>query len=143
MDFHWAPEYRAFRDELRAFIREWRTPELLREYAETYGGGGDRIARFHRAIDERGWMRMCWPVEVGGGGRDMLYQYVFVEEMEYWGMPYGNLHLDRAVAAGLRLRGPEAGLPAGHLPGRAVLRPRLQRAERGDGPGGAAHPGRA
>ena len=36
-------------------------------------------------------MRMCWPVEVGGGGRDTLYQYIFVEEMEYWGMPYGNL----------------------------------------------------
>lgn len=115
MDFHWAPEYRAFRDELRAFIREWRTPELLREYAETYGGGGDRIARFHRAIDERGWMRMCWPVEVGGGGRDMLYQYVFVEEMEYWGMPYGNLTFT-SIAPALLAFGSEAQKQA-YLPG--------------------------
>ena len=91
MDFRWSPEHVAFRESLRAFIREWRTPELLQEYAETYGGGGERIGAFHRAIDERGWMRMCWPVEVGGGGRDTLYQYIFVEEMEYWGMPYGNL----------------------------------------------------
>ena len=91
MDFSWSAEHVAFRDALRAFIREWRTPELLKEYAETYGGGGERIGAFHRAIDERGWMRMCWPAEVGGGGRDMLYQYIFVEEMEYWGMPYGNL----------------------------------------------------
>jgi alkylation response protein AidB-like acyl-CoA dehydrogenase len=36
-------------------------------------------------------MRMCWPKQVGGGGRSMLYHYLFVEEMEYWGMPYGNL----------------------------------------------------
>jgi alkylation response protein AidB-like acyl-CoA dehydrogenase len=91
MDFDWEPEYTAFRAELRAFVREWRTPELLREYAESYGAPGPRIRAFHRALDERGWMRMCWPEEVGGGGRSMLFHYVFVEEMEYWGMPYGNL----------------------------------------------------
>ena len=91
MDYTWEPEFVAFREELRAFIGEWRTPELLREYAETYGGGGERIGAFHRAIDERGWMRMCWPEAVGGGGRSMLYHYLLVEEMEYWGMPYGNL----------------------------------------------------
>ena len=91
MDFAWEAEYREFRDALRSFIREWRTPELLAEYAETYGGAGPRIRAFHEAIDERGWMRMCWPEEVGGAGKDMLYQFVFVEEMEYWGMPYGNL----------------------------------------------------
>ena len=32
MDFRWDPEHIAFRDELRAFIKEWRTPELLEEY---------------------------------------------------------------------------------------------------------------
>jgi alkylation response protein AidB-like acyl-CoA dehydrogenase len=91
MEFEWDAEYVDFRDELRTFIGEWRTPELLAEYAATYGGGGALIQRFHQAIDERGWMRMCWPKEVGGDGRNMLYQYIFVEEMEYWGMPYGNL----------------------------------------------------
>ena len=91
MDFTWEPEYAAFRAALREFIREWRTPELLREYAESYGAPGPRIRAFHRALDERGWMRMCWPEEVGGSGRSMLFHYVFVEEMEYWGMPYGNL----------------------------------------------------
>ena len=34
---------------------------------------------------------MCCPVENGGEGRNPLYQYIFVEEMEYFGMPYGNL----------------------------------------------------
>ena len=91
MDFVWEPEYAQFRAGLRAFVREWRTPELLREYAESYGAPGPRIRAFHRALDERGWMRMCWPKEVGGGGRSMLFHYLFVEEMEYWGMPYGNL----------------------------------------------------
>jgi len=91
MEFEWTSEHVAFREELRHFIREWRTPELLAEYAKTYGGPGPLIGRFHDAINERGWMRMCWPREYGGEGRSMLYQYIFVEEMEYWGMPYGNL----------------------------------------------------
>ena len=91
MEFEWDAEYAEFRRELRAFILEQRNPELLAEYAATYGGGGELITAFHEKLDERGWMRMCWPVENGGEGRNMLYQYLFVEEMEYFGMPYGNL----------------------------------------------------
>jgi alkylation response protein AidB-like acyl-CoA dehydrogenase len=107
VDFGWEPEYPAFRAELRAFIGEWRTPELFQEYAERYGAPGPLIRAFHRALDERGWMRMCWPVEVGGGGRSMLYHYLFVEEMEYWGMPYGNLTFT-SVAPTLAAFGSEA-----------------------------------
>lgn len=107
MDFGWEPEYAAFRAELREFILEWRSPELFQEYAERYGAPGPLIRAFHRALDERGWMRMCWPVEVGGGGRSMLYHYLFVEEMEYWGMPYGNLTFT-SVAPTLAAFGSEA-----------------------------------
>jgi alkylation response protein AidB-like acyl-CoA dehydrogenase len=107
MEFQWEPEHIAFRDELRAFIQEWRTPELLKEYAKTYGGGGEQIARFHEAIGERGWMRMCWPVAAGGEGRDMLYHFLFIEEMEYWGMPYGNLTFT-SIAPTLAAYGTEA-----------------------------------
>ena len=91
MDFEWEPEHRAFLAELRAFIREWRTPELLAEYSATYGAGGPELSRFRAALEAKGWARMCWPVEQGGQGRNLLYQFLFVEEMEYWGMPYGNL----------------------------------------------------
>jgi alkylation response protein AidB-like acyl-CoA dehydrogenase len=115
MNFEWEPEYTEFRDELRAFIAEWRTPELLQEYAETYGGGGQRIRAFHDALDERGWMRMCWAPEVGGEGRSMLYHYIFVEEMEYWGMPYGNLTFT-SIAPSIQAFGDEAQKQA-YLPG--------------------------
>ena len=115
MDFEWHPEHESFRDDLRAFIQEWRTPELLQEYAETYGGSGDRIRRFHEAIGEKGWMRMCWPKEVGGEGRSMLFHFIFVEEMEYWGMPYGNLTFT-SVAPTLAQFGTEAQKQA-YLPG--------------------------
>jgi alkylation response protein AidB-like acyl-CoA dehydrogenase len=91
MNFEWEPEYRDFRQEVRRFIEQWRTPALLEEYAATYGADGPELRKFRDALGEKGWMRMCWPVEHGGEGRNPLYQFIFVEEMEYWGMPYGNL----------------------------------------------------
>ena len=91
MDFEWEQEYRDFRAEVRRFIEDWRTPELLEEYARTYGADGPLLRQFRDALAARGWMRMCWPESDGGQGRNLLYQFIFVEEMEYWGMPYGNL----------------------------------------------------
>jgi alkylation response protein AidB-like acyl-CoA dehydrogenase len=91
MEFGWPREYLEFRDEIVAFIHEWRTPELLAEYFGGEGAPGPAIRSFQAALDQRGWMRLGWPVEYGGGGRDPLYQFIFIETMEYWGMPYGNL----------------------------------------------------
>jgi len=102
MEFGWDSELLAFRDELTAFIRAWRTPELLDEYRASHGGRGPLTAKFQDALLERGWMRMCWPVEYGGLGRDPLYQFVFIETMEYWGMPDGNLTYTSIAPALLR-----------------------------------------
>ena len=65
---------------------------------------------------------MCWPKEQGGEGRNLLYQFIFVEEMEYLGMPYGNLTYT-SIAPSIQHFGSEdqkAALPARHLPGRAT-----------------------
>jgi alkylation response protein AidB-like acyl-CoA dehydrogenase len=91
MDFQWDREHLDFRDEVEAFVEEWRTPELLAEYERGEGAPGPLIRRFQKALDERGFLRLCWPAEYGGGERDPLYQFILVEAMEYWGMPYGNL----------------------------------------------------
>ena len=106
MDFGWNREHLAFREEVRAFIRAWRTPALLEEYGRLHGGQGPEIRRLHAALEERGYMRMCWPVEDGGLGRDPLYQFHFIEEMDYWGMPYGNLTFT-SIAPALRAHGSE------------------------------------
>ncbi|HPG26923.1 MAG TPA: acyl-CoA dehydrogenase family protein, partial [Myxococcota bacterium] len=91
MDFRWPDEYLAFRDEVESFIHEWRTPELAAEMREREGAAGPLTREYYKALQEKGWMRMCWPVEMGGEGRDPLYQFILVETMEYWRMPYGNL----------------------------------------------------
>jgi alkylation response protein AidB-like acyl-CoA dehydrogenase len=115
LDFRWAPEFLAFRDELAEFVAQWRTPELLEEYRTGHGSVGTNIRRFQEAIDARGWSRMCWPQAYGGLGRDPLYQFVYVETMEYWGMPYGNLSYT-SVAPAILSYGSEA-QKATYLPG--------------------------
>jgi len=107
MDFEWDPEHVAFREEVRAFIREWRTPALLEEYSRTYGAQGPEIKKFHGALTARGWLRMCWPTEQGGDGKNFLYQFILIEEMEYWGMPYGNLTVT-SIAPALAAHGSAA-----------------------------------
>ena len=91
MDFRWPDEYLAFRDEVEAFIAEWRTPELSAEIREREGAPGPLGRSYYEALQEKGWMRMCWPAEMGGEGRDPIFQFILVEAMEYWRMPYGNL----------------------------------------------------
>ena len=91
MDFRWPDEYLAFRDEIDAFVQEWRTPELLEEMSTREGAPGPLGRKYYAALQEKGWMRMCWPKEMGGEGRNPIYQFILVEAMEYWRMPYGNL----------------------------------------------------
>ena len=107
MEFCWEPEYLAFRDEIEAFIHEWRTPELLEEQREREGaGGGPILTKYYEALQEKGWMRMCWSPELGGEGRNPLYRFILVETMEYWQMPYGNLTYT-SVAPALAVHGNE------------------------------------
>jgi alkylation response protein AidB-like acyl-CoA dehydrogenase len=106
MDFQWTDEHRAFHAEVREFIEEWRTPELLEEYSRTYGAQGPEIKKFHDALSEKGWMRMCWPVEQGGEGRNLLYNFILIEEMEYYRMPFGNLSVT-SIAPAIAAHGSE------------------------------------
>jgi alkylation response protein AidB-like acyl-CoA dehydrogenase len=106
MDFQWTDEHRAFHAEVRAFIEEWRTPELLEEYSRTYGAQGPEIKKFHDALSRKGWMRMCWPIEQGGEGRNLLYNFILIEEMEYYRMPFGNLSVT-SIAPAIAAHGSE------------------------------------
>ena len=66
MDFRWPDEYLAFRDEVDAFIQQWRTPELAAEIQQREGAPGPLSRKYFAALQDRGWMRMCWPADMGG-----------------------------------------------------------------------------
>ena len=93
MDYGWTQEQLEFREELRAFIQEHRTPELhdeLEEYHRSYTYG-PAMQRFRGALDEAGLSTMAWPKEYGGQDKGAFYLFILKEELEYWGMPYDAL----------------------------------------------------
>ncbi|MDP6874284.1 MAG: acyl-CoA dehydrogenase family protein [Alphaproteobacteria bacterium] len=83
MDFGFSAENEEFRAEIRAFIAEHVSPEILQEMREGYAGAGigpltrDLILK----IGERGWIGMSWPKEYGGRDADIIDQYIFEEEL--------------------------------------------------------------
>ena len=108
MDFGWEQEYKDFREEVRAFILKHRTPALVREQQESHGeGGGEAMETFRKELNGRGWLRMCWPEEYGGEGKSPWYQFILIEELEYWGMPFGLLSVS-SVAPSIMAFGSEA-----------------------------------
>jgi alkylation response protein AidB-like acyl-CoA dehydrogenase len=92
MDFELDKDQRAWRDEVRAFLRENVTPELLRERQERgFEHPGGQLATFKRKVAEKGWWGLNWPAEYGGLGLGPVYQHILVNEFEYWGVPGPDL----------------------------------------------------
>jgi alkylation response protein AidB-like acyl-CoA dehydrogenase len=74
--------------EVRAFLHETVTDELLRERA-LHGteDPGPATVEFRRRMGERGWFGLTWPREYGGLGLGPVYQHILVKELEYWRVP--------------------------------------------------------
>ena len=78
MDFRPGEEVEALRQEVRAFVAEHVTAEML-DHMEHTGTIYDRD--FSLAMGKRGWIASGWPVEEGGTGFTALQQTVLGEEL--------------------------------------------------------------
>ena len=110
MDFALPAQAEAFRAEVREFLAEHLTGEMI---AATRDGTIHSEA-LHRAIAERGWLSGAVPAELGGGGMDPVELCVLLEELQLHQAPadalgvavvvvsmileHGNEHLRRQVA---------------------------------------------
>ena len=92
MEFGWNEELEAFREEVRAFLREFDTPALRTELANRGEAAqlGPEQTRLREALEDRGWVRMCWPEELGGEGKSQWFQFVMTEEFAKREIPYGS-----------------------------------------------------
>jgi alkylation response protein AidB-like acyl-CoA dehydrogenase len=89
MDFGYSADQEALRSEVRAFIREHVTPEVVAEM-EGHNEGlvgvmratakGPKLRALFDKIYERGWLGISYPKEYGGQGGDRLSQYIVEEE---------------------------------------------------------------
>jgi alkylation response protein AidB-like acyl-CoA dehydrogenase len=104
MDFRFDPETEAFRREVRAFVQEHLTDEIVAEALDT---GTMHSWSFHRALCERGYLAAGWPVEVGGLGRSAIDQCVLAQELYASGAPIDSLSIAAMVGATLLVCGTE------------------------------------
>jgi len=74
MEFDFTEEEKAIAAEVRAFIEEHSTPELVHECRHLEGIYGGKLAReFFGKFAKKGWLVSHWPVEYGGlGSSEMI-----------------------------------------------------------------------
>ena len=87
MQYKFAKEEEAFREELRSFLkaelpRKWRYGLI-----ETAEEDSELARAMRRKLAERGWLTMGWPKEYGGQDASPITQLVFYEEMAYHRAP--------------------------------------------------------
>ncbi len=91
MDFAFTPEQESLRDEVRQFIQDNVTPEILSEIEESgVRNRGPQTREMYRKIGEKGWIGMSWPKEYGGQSGSRIDQYIVEEEFARIGITVGG-----------------------------------------------------
>jgi alkylation response protein AidB-like acyl-CoA dehydrogenase len=88
MTYDLTPAQLAWRDEVRAFVRQHSSPALQMETLEIQNEGrGPHATRFMQALRDKGWWALGWPREYGGHEKDAIDTWVFIDELESAGVP--------------------------------------------------------
>lgn len=87
MDLNLNSEDLAFRDEVRAFLKDKLDPKVAEKVARSEAVSKDEILAWQKALYERGWIVPNWPVEHGGTGWSVMQRYIFDEECGAAGAP--------------------------------------------------------
>ncbi|AEI81934.1 acyl-CoA dehydrogenase (plasmid) [Cupriavidus necator N-1] len=89
-EYDLGPAGNAFRDEVRAWLKEnWSSASRKREHDHAYEEWG-YDTQFTRLLGRKGWNTMSWPREYGGQGRTPYEQLAFMEEIQQAGAPMGG-----------------------------------------------------
>lgn len=113
MNFRFTPQQEVLREEVRAFIAQYVTEEVLAERTllddhqpepGAHGRYGPRMMELFGKIRERGWLGIAYPKEYGGQGGDRISQYVVEEEFMRVGI---NIGLNGSGAPAIMAAGTE------------------------------------
>lgn len=102
MDFSLPPGVESFRAEVRTFLAEHVTDDVI-ERAHTTGTVHDWD--LHREMAAQGWISAGWPAEYGGQGRSSLEMNALTEEMYLSGAPVDGLGISAIIAHTLLIDG--------------------------------------
>ena len=81
MNVNFSEDELAFRDEVRAFLREKYPADLREKQERGIALEKDDIVRWQKILYSRGWAAVNWPVEYGGTGWSPVQKYIFANEM--------------------------------------------------------------
>jgi len=90
MKLDFTPEELAFRDEVRAFLKDTLPDDLRRKMINREHLGKDDTVRWQRILNARGWAVTHWPVQYGGQAWTPAQRYIFQEEMALAHAPEGS-----------------------------------------------------
>ena len=68
MDLNFSAEDLAFRDEVRAFIKDNYPPHLNGKIEEGEEMSKEDFLSWHKVLAKKGWIAPAWPKEYGGTG---------------------------------------------------------------------------
>jgi len=98
VDFGFSKEEEAFRQQVRDFLNNEVTPQLLEE-TESGLGWGPHTWEFIRKLGAKGWLTPTWPKEYGGLALPPIYRFIIHEELNYFGaLPSEALVVGAGVA---------------------------------------------
>ncbi|SAK59530.1 Acyl-CoA dehydrogenase-like protein [Caballeronia temeraria] len=87
MDLRFTAADDAFREEVRAFVREHLPADIRAKVESQRRLGKDDFVRWHRILHARGWGAPSWPKEYGGTGWSALQRVIFEIETIGAGAP--------------------------------------------------------
>jgi alkylation response protein AidB-like acyl-CoA dehydrogenase len=99
MDLNYTDEELAFRDEVRAFVRDKLPPQISRKVIEHKRLAKDDYVTWQKALYAQGWIAPGWPKAFGGTGWNPVQRHLFEEECAAAGAP-------RVIAFGVDMVGP-------------------------------------
>src|SRR5215475_12275650 len=89
MDLTFGQEELAFQQEVRAWLKENLTPEIVGEIKVSRNAymPRDRLIDWQKRLARKGWLCTGWPKEFGGPGFTTTQKYIFEMEMAKAGAP--------------------------------------------------------
>ncbi|MFU2325815.1 acyl-CoA dehydrogenase family protein [Pseudomonas sp. NFX98] len=88
MDIQFTPAEVAFREEVRAFLRDRLPVDIAARGRQGKRFNKEDQVTWMRLLNERGWLAASWPVEFGGTGWGAVEKHIFDEECYAFGAPW-------------------------------------------------------
>ena len=87
MDLAFTPEELAFRDEIRAWVKDNLPADISHKVHNALRLSRDDMQRWGKILGTKGWLGYGWPKEFGGPGWTAVQKHLFEEECALAGAP--------------------------------------------------------